>query len=380
MILFLLIALLLAAPLQAANIPNAHGCFTGDGIDGKAITTGYCAEDLATFCTEDVDCGTTCTTFQPDMVWVDQSDVSNQFGTVFTTSDMDADSSCRLSEGGTTSADCGANWIQSLTATGFTVGDDNLVNTNGEPYCWSAWKATADAFAVFKHTGTGDTTSIATSFAAKVVGMHKSSGGTASGLCWRTTDWKDPIGGGGTPTPTPDPNCLNANPVRGLDDNRITAISGSDFTIDTVFDSLGEDFFGFYFGGDQITVDAFAGDQADATTTEQAIALAAQPLFVWAQGYTSGAADNTYLCGGWKTTEDSSGYYFHTASAVDWDRAVKVLNPTPEVRVRNESNAGHPDCNRDSRTYRVWSSLIGPSPTPTPDPNRRGVARPYLLN
>ena len=98
----------------------AQGNFEGDGIDGKAITVG----------------------FRPDVVIVKNIDTSSELGP-FTTSESGADNSHHFGS----NAD-EANLIQSLTATGFTVGDDASVNNNGDTIIWWAWAIPAVAVGV----------------------------------------------------------------------------------------------------------------------------------------------------------------------------------------------------------------------------------------
>ena len=48
-----------------------------------------------------------------------------------------------------------ANRIQSLTATGFTIGTQNTVNANGTTYSWVAFRTCAGTMSVGSYTGNG---------------------------------------------------------------------------------------------------------------------------------------------------------------------------------------------------------------------------------
>lgn len=91
----------------------ATGSYVGDDVDGRAITG---------------------IGFQPDVVFI-----KTELGRpgIVRTSTMSGDSAKVLPQG----AVLRSNRIQSLTADGFTVGDHNQVNNNGEMYYWIAMKA-----------------------------------------------------------------------------------------------------------------------------------------------------------------------------------------------------------------------------------------------
>lgn len=106
------------------------GSYTGDGTDGKGIAVGW----------------------QPSLVVVKQ-DGATEF--VVRTSTMGADETKPSLEDASALT---SNLIQSFTATGFTVGDDAAVNSNGATYYWTAWQVDSDDMAVYSYTGTGSGT------------------------------------------------------------------------------------------------------------------------------------------------------------------------------------------------------------------------------
>jgi hypothetical protein len=115
---------------QAAScFNNTHrmtvGSYTGNGADDRAVTAG----------------------FEPDLVIVkaDTAQIA-----IARTSTMSGDASKPLS-GATALA---ADRIQSLTATGFTIGTNAQVNGNGTAYRWIALKAGC-AMSVGSYTGNG---------------------------------------------------------------------------------------------------------------------------------------------------------------------------------------------------------------------------------
>ncbi len=91
----------------------AVGTYTGDGIDGTAITG---------------------VGFPPDLVIVKAQGLA-RFA-IFRTVSMIGDASMELGN----AAGLAANWIESLDADGFTVGDAAQVNQADQPYYWQAWR------------------------------------------------------------------------------------------------------------------------------------------------------------------------------------------------------------------------------------------------
>ena len=116
-----------AVTVIAPTLRVATGTYTGNGVDNRTIT----------------DPG-----FQPDVIVVKAE--TAQIG-VMRTSSMTGDNAKALT-GATALA---ANLVQSLTATGFTIGTDAKVNTNGTIYHWTAYKAGAGALKVGSYTGNG---------------------------------------------------------------------------------------------------------------------------------------------------------------------------------------------------------------------------------
>lgn len=104
----------------------AYGSYTGDGADNRQITG---------------------VGFQPDMVWVRKN--ASSF-LIVRTKDMPADSA-RAVDLATWGLQ--ANWIQSLDADGFTVGDHTDVNLLDAEYHWFAFKG--DGLATGHYTGDG---------------------------------------------------------------------------------------------------------------------------------------------------------------------------------------------------------------------------------
>ena len=120
-----------AASIFPGAIKMATGTYTGDAIDNRAITVG----------------------FQPDFVMV--KDTAATEGAARSTS-MPGDVSKPM---GTLTAFV-ADHIQSLTATGFTIGTNNRVNRSGRTYHWVAFKANSQAMKVGTYNGNGTTQSI----------------------------------------------------------------------------------------------------------------------------------------------------------------------------------------------------------------------------
>jgi hypothetical protein len=120
-----------AAAIFPGAIKMASGTYTGDATDNRAIAVG----------------------FQPDFVMV--KDTGNSEGAARSSS-MAGDVSKPMGSLTAFQADV----IQSLTATGFTVGTDNRVNRNNRTYHWVAFKANNQAMQVGTYTGNGTTQSI----------------------------------------------------------------------------------------------------------------------------------------------------------------------------------------------------------------------------
>lgn len=115
-----------SASIFPGAIKMASGTYAGNNVDGRAIPVG----------------------FQPDFVIV-KSDAAREG--VGRTSTITGDDTKPL---GTATAFT-ANYIQSLTATGFTVGNNNRVNATGDDYYWVAFKTNSQAMAVGNYTGNG---------------------------------------------------------------------------------------------------------------------------------------------------------------------------------------------------------------------------------
>jgi hypothetical protein len=121
-----------AAAIFPGAIKMASGTYAGDATDNRAIAVG----------------------FQPDFVMV--KDTGNSEGAARSSS-MAGDVSKPMGSLTAFQADV----IQSLTATGFTIGTDNRVNRNNRTYYWVAFKANSQAMKVGTYTGNGTTQSIA---------------------------------------------------------------------------------------------------------------------------------------------------------------------------------------------------------------------------
>jgi len=120
-----------ATGATAGHARVATGTYTGNGIDNRNIAVP----------------------FAPHVVIV--KGTSTQTGVARTVT-MSGDLSKPLA-GGTTA---GTNFIQSLTATGFQVGTNGRVNTNGTRYDWVAFEAAEDAMQVGTYVGNGSTRSV----------------------------------------------------------------------------------------------------------------------------------------------------------------------------------------------------------------------------
>jgi hypothetical protein len=115
-----------AAPIFPGAIKMATGTYPGNSTDNRAISVG----------------------FQPDFVIVKSTAAREA---VARTSTMAGDVSKPM---GTATA-FAADYIQSLTGTGFTVGTNNRVNVTGDTYHWVAFKANSQAMRVGNYTGNG---------------------------------------------------------------------------------------------------------------------------------------------------------------------------------------------------------------------------------
>jgi hypothetical protein len=122
-----------AAATFGDSMRFATGSYTGNGSDDRAIT----------------DPG-----FQPDVLIVKGNAAQ---AAVMRTSTMSGDSTKPLA--GATALT--ANLIQSLNASGFTLGTDSRVNANGTSYWWMAFQAGSGALKVGSYTGNGSSNSIA---------------------------------------------------------------------------------------------------------------------------------------------------------------------------------------------------------------------------
>ena len=109
------------------------GLYTGNAIDNRAIYVG----------------------FQPDVVLIkrDQGSASGlDYFPQVRTSTMAGDTTKNMSFSGVATY---AGGIQSLDATGFTIGTNPAVNTNGAPFYWVALKAAPGELEVGSYTGDG---------------------------------------------------------------------------------------------------------------------------------------------------------------------------------------------------------------------------------
>jgi hypothetical protein len=121
-----------AAASFNGTLRMATGSYSGDGVDNRAISTG----------------------FQPDFVIVKADTL--QVGAARTSSMTGDNAKPLIGATGLT-----ANLIQSLTATGFTLGTSAAVNASGTTYRWIAFKAGTGALKVNSYTGNGTSQSIA---------------------------------------------------------------------------------------------------------------------------------------------------------------------------------------------------------------------------
>jgi hypothetical protein len=115
-----------SAAIFPGAIKMASGTYAGNGVDGRAIAVG----------------------FQPDFVIVKSESAREGVGRTSTMAGQDTKPL------GTANA-LQANYIQSLTATGFTVGTNSRVNMAGDDYHWIAFKTNSQAMQVGNYTGNG---------------------------------------------------------------------------------------------------------------------------------------------------------------------------------------------------------------------------------
>jgi hypothetical protein len=115
-----------AAAIFPGAIKMATGTYPGNGVNNRAIAVG----------------------FQPDFVIVKSTAAREA---VARTSTMTGDASKGLGS----ALALQANYIKSLTATGFTVGTNNRVNAATDTYHWVAFKANSQAMHVGNYAGNG---------------------------------------------------------------------------------------------------------------------------------------------------------------------------------------------------------------------------------
>ena len=97
----------------AATGEFSTGCYTGNGLSGRVVTTPW----------------------QPTMVWVKRSTAVSSPG--FYNFDVSGTQSYNM----TVNALPGGAAINNYTASGFIVGNSASTNASGAPYCWYAWRA-----------------------------------------------------------------------------------------------------------------------------------------------------------------------------------------------------------------------------------------------
>jgi hypothetical protein len=114
------------ASIFPGAIKMASGTYAGNGVDGRAIAVG----------------------FQPDFVIVKSEAAREAVGRTSTMAGQDT-----KPLGSATALQ--ANYIESLTATGFTVGTNSRVNMAGDDYHWVAFKTNSQAMTVGNYTGNG---------------------------------------------------------------------------------------------------------------------------------------------------------------------------------------------------------------------------------
>jgi len=119
-----------AADFSAGTLRVATGSYTGDGVNGRAISAG----------------------FQPDVVIVKAA--TAQIGVMRTSSMTTA---AKPLSGATALT---AGLIQGLTATGFTLGTDARTNASSTVYTWTAFRASTGVLKVGTYTGTGATRTV----------------------------------------------------------------------------------------------------------------------------------------------------------------------------------------------------------------------------
>lgn len=147
-------ALALAIALLALAVPVAIAAFvatisnSGNSFQAASIFPGAIKMATGTYAGNSTDNRAIAVGFQPDFVIVKSTAAREG---VARTSTMAGDVSKPM---GTATA-FAADYIQSLTATGFTVGTNNRVNVTGDTYHWVAFRANSQAMRVGNYTGNG---------------------------------------------------------------------------------------------------------------------------------------------------------------------------------------------------------------------------------
>ena len=271
----------------------AVGTYTGNGVDGRAITG---------------------IGFEPDLVIIKRTDYSNQ--PMWRSSAMAGDVSAYL---GYNAANV-TNRIESLDGDGFSVGDSAEVNANGGTYHWWAFRDNGnDDFKVGAYVGNGvdDRAITGLGFAPGFVYVK---GDRASAYGW----WKSADLAGDASLPF-------AN--LGAYANIIQALDADGFTIGTSSSANynGTDYYWFGFGAEAgiCAIGTYTGDGNDDRSIS---GLGFQPDLVWVKRQDTGygrarpstlAGDlTTYLTGGTTQTNliqalESDGFQLGQASDVN---------------------------------------------------------------
>lgn len=151
--------LALSVALLALAVPVAIAAFvatisnTGNSFQSAAIFPGAIKMTSGTYTGDATDNRSIAVGFQPDFVMI--KDTGNREGAARSSS-MAGDVSKPMGTATTLTADI----IQSLTATGFTIGTNNRVNQNTRTYHWTAFKTNSQAMKVGSYNGNGTSQSI----------------------------------------------------------------------------------------------------------------------------------------------------------------------------------------------------------------------------
>ena len=298
----------------------ASANYTGDGVDGTTITVGFQSELIIIL---KVTGG----------VWSWRS------------SAMSGDVSLRM-DGTLTLTDR----IQSITATGFTLGTSADVNTNGASYRYIAFGADSDILKVGTYTGDGLDGKIITTTLTPVFAFVQDGGGAVgdSGVFRNATQVGD--------------LSFSIVSALGATANRIQTLDAGGFTVGTAstVNTLNGTYYYFAFAAntDQISQSSYIGNNADDRdiTTSPAI----QPVLVWIKRQST--ANNNTAC---MRIESIAGDNVNKVTSGEQSNAIQAAN-TNGFQVGTDYVVNGNDGGGDSVNTYFYLTIAAPAASTLP--------------